>query len=162
MRPSRPEVSTAQYRKSVALFATGIVVVTAVDAEGKTHGATVNSFTSVSLDPPTVMVSLRKGKTHSLISESGWYGVSVLSQEQSAYASHFSGPRDGLVEPDFVSGDHVSTLEGSLARFECEVMREIGIHDHTLFVARVDFSSATDGIPLVFFGSRHSHVLQLG
>ncbi|MFE2376892.1 flavin reductase family protein [Streptomyces sp. NPDC059398] len=167
MRASRPEASMELYRESVALFATGIVVVTADDPEGETRGATVNSFTSISLDPPTVMVSLRKGKTHSLISGSGWYGVSVLGHGQSAYASHFSGPRDGHIEPRFVEGSHVATLEGSLARFECEVTREIQIHDHTLFVARVASAATSSGahdggVPLVFFGSRHSHVLQLG
>ncbi|MFI7099479.1 flavin reductase family protein [Streptomyces sp. NPDC050161] len=158
---ARPDADL--YRQSVALFATGIVVVTADDTGGQPHGATVNSFTSISLDPPTVMISLKRGRTHGLISASGWYGVSVLAREQRDYATHFSGRRNPSCEPVFLPGDRVSTLDGSLARFECEVTREVEVHDHTLFVARVhSHTPATKGSPLVFFDSRHNHDLHLG
>ncbi len=150
------------FRKTVSLFATGIAVVTTTDAEGRTHGVTVNSFTSISLGPPTVMVSLKEGTAHSLISSSGWYGVSVLRQDQRAYSSHFSGRRDAVQEPRFAEGHKVPTIEGSIARFECEVTHQISIHDHTLFVARVAWCSPSEGAPLLFFASRDSHELISG
>lgn len=161
MATTGPSADAVLYRKSVALFATGIVVVTVDDEEGRTHGATVNSFTSISLDPPTVMVSLKKGRAHDLISRDGWYGVSVLSKLQSGYVTHYSGRRDPAFEPRLVPGKQVTTLEGSLARFECEVTQIIDVHDHTLFVARVDSCNSAEGAPLVFFDSRHGHDLRI-
>jgi len=156
-------VDPARYRKAVALFATGIAVVTVTDSTGATHGATVNSFTSVSLKPPTVLVSLVRGQAHRLISLNGWYGVSVLSSEQRSHSSHFGGRHEIEWEPDLVQGHKVATLKGSLARFECKVMSMFPVHDHTLFVARVmwcDAVDAAEGSPLMFFSSSDSYVLR--
>jgi flavin reductase (DIM6/NTAB) family NADH-FMN oxidoreductase RutF len=149
----------ACYRKAVAMFATGVAVVTAVDGNGEIHGATVNSFTSISLRPPTVMVSLLPGLAHSLISRSGWYGVSVLSSAQRVHSSHYGGRYEIEWEPDFVAGHRVATLKDSLAWFECQVINEFQVHDHTLFVAHVvacDSAKPGEGepvSPLMFFSS---------
>ncbi|AWK76138.1 flavin reductase (plasmid) [Rhodococcus oxybenzonivorans] len=144
-----------QFRTSVALFATGIAVVTMDDGAGGVHGATINSFTSISLDPPTVMISLKPGYAHELISKSGWYGVSVLSESQQQHSRYFCGRRDADWIPEFVAGDYVSTLLGSLARFECKVFDTIDVHDHTLFLARVTRCESEDGSPLMFFASTY-------
>jgi flavin reductase (DIM6/NTAB) family NADH-FMN oxidoreductase RutF len=147
--------AASQFRSSVGLFATGIAVVTMTDESGGVHGATVNSFTSISLDPPTVMVSLKPGRAHDLITKSGWYGVSVLRGGQQGHSRYFTGRRDDEVRPKFVQGEHVNTLGGSLARFECEVIDAIAVHDHTLFLARVARCESEDGSPLMFFASNY-------
>jgi flavin reductase (DIM6/NTAB) family NADH-FMN oxidoreductase RutF len=152
-------VNPACYRKAVAMFATGIAVVTAVDTNGDVRGATVNSFTSISMRPPTVMVSLLPGRAHTLISRSGWYGVSVLSSTQRTHSSHYGGRYEIEWEPDFMAGHRVATLKDSLARFECQVINEFQVHDHTLFVAHViacdsvDTGSGRPTSPLMFFSS---------
>jgi flavin reductase (DIM6/NTAB) family NADH-FMN oxidoreductase RutF len=154
-----PPADPACYRKAVAMFATGIAVVTATDSNREVHGATVNSFTSVSLSPPTVLVSLLPGRAHTLISRSGWYGVSVLASHQRTHSSHYGGRYEIEWEPDFVHGYRVPTLKDSLARFECQVISEFQVHDHTLFVAHVlacASAEAGDGqpaSPLMFFSS---------
>lgn len=155
--PSRPAPSpeSVQFRNSVALFATGIAVVTMNDGSGGVHGATINSFTSISLDPPTVMISLKPGSAHSLISEQGWYGVSVLSDCQKAHSSYFAGKREADWAPEFVTGETVPTLLGSLARFECKVFETIDVHDHTLFLARVMRCESEVGSPLMFYASTY-------
>jgi styrene monooxygenase reductase component len=159
--PSVPDSKTLlaadriEFRSSVALFATGIAVVTMVDEEGNVHGVTVNSFTSISLDPPTVMISLKPGRAHDLISATGWYGVSVLSDGQQGHSSYFCGTRDGDWAPEYVDGQHVPTLVGSLARFECEVSDAVTVHDHTLFLARVVRCESETGSPLMFFASNY-------
>lgn len=150
-----PTPESLQFRNSVALFATGIAVVTMDDGAGGVHGATINSFTSISLDPPTVMISLKPGSAHSLISDSGWYGVSVLSESQRNHSSYFSGKRDVEFAPEFVAGETVPTLLGSLARFECKVFETIEVHDHTLFLARVMRCESEVGSPLMFFASSY-------
>lgn len=144
-----------QFRTSVALFATGIAVVTMNDGEGGVHGITVNSFTSISLDPPTVMISLKPGRAHQLISEGGVYGVSVLSEGQQGHSRYFTGKRDSELIPEFVTGDRVPTLAGSLARFECEVVNTVPVNDHTLFLARVVRCESQTGSPLMFFASAY-------
>lgn len=142
------------FRKSVSLFATGIAVVSCDDDEGQVHGMTVNSFTSVSLDPPTVLVSLKPGRTHRAISRRGAYGVSILHEDQQGFSAHFSGKLQ-TPAPEFVVRQRIPTLKDSLAWFECEVESRVQIHDHTLFVARVVACDAINGAPLMFFASKH-------
>lgn len=144
-----------QFRTSVALFATGIAVVTMPDGEGGVHGVTVNSFTSISLDPPTVMVSLKSGRAHELISSNGLFGVSVLSEGQQGHSRYFTGKRDTQWIPEYIEGQRVPTLAGSLARFECEVVNAIPVNDHTLFIARVTRCESQTGSPLMFFASNY-------
>ncbi|WP_370184861.1 styrene monooxygenase NADH-dependent flavin reductase subunit StyB [Rhodococcus wratislaviensis] len=153
--PVEVAADSTQFRNSVALFATGIAVVTMQDGEGGVHGATINSFTSISLDPPTVMISLKPGYAHELISKSGWYGVSVLSKAQQEHSRYFCGTRDSDWRPQFVAGENVPTLFGSLARFECKVIDTITVNDHTLFLARVARCESEDGSPLMFFASTY-------
>jgi flavin reductase (DIM6/NTAB) family NADH-FMN oxidoreductase RutF len=153
-----PEVVVADsvhFRTSVALFATGIAVVTMPDGAGGVHGITVNSFTSISLDPPTVMISLKAGRAHQLISSGGWYGVSVLKEGQQGHSRYFTGKRDTQWCPEYVQGHRVPTLAGSLARFECEVINAVPVNDHTLFIARVARCESQTGSPLMFFASNY-------
>jgi styrene monooxygenase reductase component len=150
-----PVADATQFRTSVALFATGIAVVTMPDGAGGVHGITVNSFTSISLDPPTVMISLKHGRAHQFISESGWYGVSVLREGQQGHSRYFTGKRDGDWAPEYVLGEQVATLADSLARFECQVVSALPVNDHTLFVARVVRCESQNGSPLMFFASNY-------
>lgn len=144
-----------RFRKSVSLFATGIVVLTCEDQDGNVHGATVNSFTSVSLNPPTVLVSLKPGKAHQLISRNGRYGACILNEEQQNFSAHFSGRPQETVQPDFLVRDRLPTLRHCLAWFECAVIEKLQVHDHTLFVAEVTACGNEDGTPLMFFASRY-------
>lgn len=157
--PDAEEGTEIDFRKSVSLFATGIAVVTMKDEEDTVHGVTVNSFTSISLDPPTVMISLRPGRAHDLVSKNGVYGVSVLTDAQQSHSKYFTGKRDGDCTPEFTDGTIVPTLQGSLARFECRVTDEVKVHDHTLFLARVEHCEAGDGSPLMFYASKYHQPL---
>lgn len=145
-----------RFRTAVSLFATGIAVVT-VEGEtvGSVHGMTINSFTSISLDPPTVMISLKPGRTHNLISEHGRYGVSILHDGQETYSAQFSGRPNPDLTPEFEVYAHVPVLRSSLAWFDCEVIERVKVHDHTLFIAKVVACQAAHGAPLVFFASQY-------
>lgn len=148
-------VDPDSFRKSVSMFATGIVILTCEDDDGQVHGMTVNSFTSVSLDPPTVLVSLKPGKAHRLISRNGRYGACILNDGQQSFSTHFSGrPQESLL-PDFVVREQLPTLRNCLAWFECETVEKVQIHDHTLFVAQVTACGSEGGTPLMFYGSRY-------
>ena len=150
------------FRKSVSLFATGIVVLTCEDEDGRVHGATVNSFTSISLEPPTVLVSLKVGRAHRLISRGGRYGACILNERQQDFSAHFAGRPQAELTPDFVTRDRIPTLRHCLAWFECAVIERVQIHDHTLFIAEVTACGNEDGTPLMFFGSRyHSGAIRI-
>lgn len=148
-------VDPDEFRRSVSLFATGIVVLSCSDEEGQVHGITVNSFTSVSLDPPTVLVSLRAGKSHRLISRHGHYGASILHAGQQPFSAHFSGRPQDALQPDFTVRHRLPTLRNCLAWFECETVEKVQIHDHTLFVAQVMACGSEGGAPLMYYGSRY-------
>jgi styrene monooxygenase reductase component len=151
-----------EYRQNVGLFATGVAVISCTDPEVDisdfdytVHGATVNSFTSVSLNPPTVMVSLNAGRAHEFISNHHHFGASVLTEAQQNVSNHFAGKRDPDLTPQFVVRHRVSTLVDCLAWFECEVTLRMEVADHTIFVARVLKCGGNQGSPLMFFGSKY-------
>jgi styrene monooxygenase reductase component len=148
-------VDTALFRRSVSRFATGIAIVSCVDDAEQPQGMTISSFTSISLDPATVLVSLRPGRTHALIRKRGWYGVSVLAGDQEIWSRHFSGkPQEGI-EAAWAHKSHVPVLRDALAWFECEVDSVLQVHDHTLFVARVVDCDHVSGKPLMFYASNY-------
>lgn len=157
-----PTLDTQQrFRQAVGLFATGVAVISCsdpdldcTDVDYTVHGATVNSFTSVSLRPPTVMVSLMAGRAHDFITGNGYFGASVLTAKQRHCSDHFAGKR-GPHAPEFTVRDRVPTLVDCLAWFECEVTRRLEIHDHTVFVARVLSCGGDGGSPLLFYGSAY-------
>jgi styrene monooxygenase reductase component len=157
--PRLPADDVARFRRSIARFATGIAVVGCLDDEDRPQGITVNSFTSISLEPPTVLVSLRPGRAHTLLRRRGVYGVSVLADGHEAWSHHFGGrPQAELAaqqpSPWELRGG-VPVLRGALAWFSCEVASVVQIHDHTLFVARVADCDHGDGRPLMFYASRY-------
>lgn len=154
--PVRGLVDQLEFRRTVSLFATGVAVITAEDAEATWHGATVNSFGSISLDPPTVLVSLRPGRTHDAIKATGRYAASVLARHQQPHSAHFAGNRDGTERPALCVRDAMPTLEECLAWFECEVTDEVLIHDHTLFIGKVTACGSVSGDPLIFFESSYT------
>jgi flavin reductase (DIM6/NTAB) family NADH-FMN oxidoreductase RutF len=153
--PQNDALDAQQFRKFVAMFATGIAVVTCEDSMGAVHGATINSFTSISLEPATVLVSLRPGRMHRLISGSGRFGISVLNESQQDHSSHFSGHPLETLDLEFAVRSQVPTLRECLAWFECSTMERVQVHDHTLFIARVSSCGGGNGSPLIFFGSRY-------
>jgi flavin reductase (DIM6/NTAB) family NADH-FMN oxidoreductase RutF len=143
-----------QFRKAVSLFATGIVVLSC-EEDGRVHGTTVNSFTSVSLAPPTVLVSLNLGASSRRVARAGRYGISILDDSQQSLSAHFSGKPGAGPPPEFLSRGGVPTLRDSLAWFECEVTEQVAVHDHILFIARVVGCGDRAGEPLMYFRSTY-------
>lgn len=148
-------VDRQKFRQSVSHFATGIAIVACLDDDDQPHGMTINSFTSVSLDPPSVLVSLKPGRTHRLVRRRGCYGVSLLTGEQEPWSQHFSGRPQPDLDVEWEMRGAVPVLRGALAWFACEVDSVLQVHDHTLFVARVLDCGHAGGTPLMYFASRY-------
>lgn len=154
-------VDPLRFRTSVSRFATGIAIVSCRDEQGQPHGMTISSFTSISLEPPTVLVSLRPGRTHALIRQQGRYGVSILGAEHESWSRHFSGHPQTGVAPVWATAAHVPVLRDALAWFECQVDELLQVHDHTLLVARVTGCGHASGAPLMFFASSYHRAMDL-
>ncbi|SCG43835.1 flavin reductase family protein [Micromonospora coxensis] len=136
VEPSDP----VQLRRAFGTFATGVTVVTV--GGDCPHGMTANSFTSVSLDPPLVLVCVeQQAIMHRSLLERGQFGVSVLAAHQEPVARHFANRRRPLGAAQFDAVDWAPgrvtgapLITGALAHFECELWRSYEGGDHTIFV----------------------------
>ncbi|TSD97975.1 flavin reductase family protein [Gordonia rubripertincta] len=141
-------------RKALGRFASGVTIVTTAESqdEASVHGMTANAFTSVSLDPPLVLVSIStRAKMDAKIKETGRYGVSVLSCEQEPLSLHFAG---AVNEPDLVRftwRKGVPLLDGALVHLSCRVVDSHPAGDHTLHIGQVEELWYDDGRPLLFY-----------
>jgi len=145
----------ASFREAASRFATGVAVLTALDEHGRVCGMTANSFVTVSLSPPTVLVSVMPGRMHRSISATGRYCVNVLPDHGWDLSRHFaSQPSTGAL-PDYEIVDGLPRLSGCMAWFACEVTRQVDVSDHTLIIAEVSNCDYRDTTPLVFFSSRY-------
>lgn len=145
----------ASFRMAASRFATGVTVITALDAAGEICGMTANSFVTVSLSPPTVLFLAIPGRTHAAISATGRYAVNVLPERAAALSAHFAGRPDPDLDLRYLWTDGLPRLADCLAFFACDVVRQIALGDHTMFVAEVTCCDHGDSDPLVFFGSRY-------
>ncbi len=148
------EPSPLRMRKALGRFASGVTIVTTAESEDEAsvHGMTANAFTSVSLDPPLVLVSIaNRAKMNAKIAETGRYGVSILAGDQEPLSLHFAGAAS---EPDLVRftwRKGVPLLDGALVHLSCTVTNSHLAGDHTLHVGRVEELWYDDGRPLLFY-----------
>jgi flavin reductase len=143
--PATPVQDALALRKVLSTFATGVTVVTAVGGLGGPCGMTVNSFTSVSLDPPLVLFCVKRGaRVHGAIRDAGTFAVSVLSARQQTAARYFAdrsrprGPGE-FSAVDAESGQHTGApiLNGALAWLECRLAADHDGGDHSIVVGEV-------------------------
>ncbi len=163
--PAADGVGPLDYRHALGRFATGIVVVTTAFG-GEDHAMTVNSFASVSLDPPLVLFSCEKiARFHDAITHAGIWAVSILGEHQRE-ASRWFASRGRRFEGQFDAfetrrGSAVDALvlTGSLAVVEC---RTVGVYDggdHSVMVGEVvavDVSAPEEPPLLYFEGGYHT------
>lgn len=140
-----------EFRRCAGAFTTGVTVVTACDGEARA-GMTLNSFTSVSLEPLLVCVALaRNTRTLQIIRRDGQFAISVLHAGQRDVALAFARP--GRPFPDELTERFVDgyvLVSGALATLRCDLDKLVPVGDHELAVGRVlDFQHAP-GEPLVF------------
>jgi len=146
-------VDSRHLRRSVGQFVTGVTVVT-YDLDGSPRGVTVNSFTSVSVDPPLILVSIaRKARAAAGLSGSRMV-VNVLAADQLDLARHFAGQRQGDLEIPWSRHHRPRRLRGAVAWIECEPYAEVEAGDHILFLARVMSHRTLSKEPLLFHTGR--------
>lgn len=144
-----------ELRNCMGRFATGVTVVTCY-TEGGYHGLTVNSFTSVSLDPPLVLVSVdRKTKALEHLKDNA-FTVNILTDQQQDVAMHFAGRPQEKPTFKWVEGEHAPYIEGSLAYIECVPWKAYDGGDHVLYLGEVKNFEYNEGAALTYFAGQFS------
>lgn len=144
-----PEV----YKEALRKFATGVTVVT-VSAEGEMHGMTASSFASASLSPPLILVCLgTTSRTHSLLLDTGLFGVSILSDgdEEAARAFANKGAKPFERFPYRIGDSGVPLLEGAIAWLECTVTGSFPGGDHDVVLGEVQACGSSGADPLLYY-----------
>ena len=150
-----------QFRDALGHFATGIAVVTAAAEDGTVAGLTVNSFTSVSLDPPLLLVCLARTITSFAIFERArHFAISLLREDQRHVSAAFatSGDAKWQGQQHRLGAVACPIIHPNLAAFECEVHTRHDAGDHMLLIGRVirvETAESGDPHPLLYFRGRY-------
>ena len=160
-----PNFSSLDFRGALGMFATGVTIVTARDAEGRRVGITANSFNSVSLAPPLVLWSLsRRAAALQSFAAASHYAINILAADQRALADRFAARGadrfEGVALREGYCGAPV--IEGAVAVFECFNRSRYDEGDHVIFVGEVEHCEYRAGAaPLIFHGGRYYAELPL-
>jgi flavin reductase (DIM6/NTAB) family NADH-FMN oxidoreductase RutF len=148
------DVDPARFRQLLGRFATGVSVITAVDAEENPVGMTANTLTSVSLAPPLISVCVdHAADMHRTLGQTSRFAVNILGSDQEAISRRFAeqGTRrfEGIGFSRTESGAIV--LDGILAHIECERVAEYPAGDHSIYIGRVIGGNTSEGEPLLYY-----------
>lgn len=152
-------------RRCMGRFTTGVAVVTSVDAGGEAQGMTINSLTSVSVDPCVLLVSLTVGtRTATALDDAGRFAVSILGVRQEPIARRFAtrgGARfDGLQQTLTDSG--LPVVADALVHADCRVVRTVDVGDHRVYFGEVTGLRDREGTGLTFHGGRFGEFRDVG
>jgi flavin reductase (DIM6/NTAB) family NADH-FMN oxidoreductase RutF len=164
-RAAPPAFGADDFRAALAMFATGVTIVTARGPGGEPIGLTANSFNSVSIDPPLVLWSLsRQAGSMAAFERGSHYAINILAADQHALAERFASKDVNRFEGvAFQPGaSSVPLLDGAAAIFECFNRSRYEEGDHVIFVGEVERCVRRDGAhPLIFHGGRYFTELPL-
>ncbi len=144
------------FRDAMRAWATGISIITTQTLAAR-HGMTLNSFTSVSLDPPLVLVCVQNNlRILALIREAGTFAISVLRADQAGWSQRFAGSSTENIDrfegfETFTASTSAPILKNALAYFDCRVENYYPGGTHTIIVARVLDAKREEGEPLVYW-----------
>ena len=161
MSSETSRVTSDQFRHAAGQFATGIAIATVVDTEGNPHGLTVNSFTSVSLEPPLVLVCIAHAAvTVECFRTAKYFGINILASDQRGLSDRFARKGhnrfEGIAWTPGETG--VPVLAGVLAAIECEVHSTVRAGDHDIFLGEVLRTEVHEKQPLLYFASAYHEI----
>jgi len=157
----KQQIQPEKLKEAMRAWITGVAIVTGIH-EGNIHGMTANSFNSIALSPPTVIVALRQHtRTQHLVKQGGVFGVSILETNQVDLAKRFAGqieidlPRfDGVETFSMVTG--APLIEDAMAYLDCQVVNAFDVGDTTIFIGEVLAAkkAAAEQDPLLYLNRR--------
>jgi len=143
-----------QLRQVMGHFATGVTIITTFNKDGQMHGLTANAFTSVSLEPPLLLISVdKKAESWPAFEESKVFTVNILADEQEALSRKFavSGGNkfEGVAYRQGANG--AAILDGTLAHIECTLYAAYEGGDHSIYLGEIQEAEVREGKPLVCY-----------
>ncbi|MDP3300034.1 MAG: flavin reductase family protein [Phenylobacterium sp.] len=146
------------WRAAMGAFASGVVIVTTEDEEGRPVGTTVSAFSSVSLDPPLLLVCLdHKSRTRAAVKRSGHFCINILAAGQGGLARLFAGPgaTDRFANLEITPGVlGAPQITGALASIDCRLHSLHAAGDHDILIGRGLNIQAAAGEPLIYSQGR--------
>ncbi len=152
------KIEKQQFRRICGKFASGITIATVRETAGPCHGMTANSFTSVSLVPPLVLVCVdHRARILEIFRASEYFGINILGAGQRPLSDRFAGSGyDRFEGVDWFPGQTgVPLLPGVLATIECARSNIVTAGDHDILIGEVLHANCQDGDPLVFYCSQY-------
>ena len=153
-----PPVDALHFRRACSKFATGITVVTVLGEDGLPHGMTVNSFSSVSLHPPLISVSIDRRATilHRLLGASS-LAINILTEHQREISHRFAHRvEDRFDNVEWFPGElGVPVLPDVLGVLECSLWQTVEAGDHYILISEVRAVKWAEGRPLLYFDSSY-------
>jgi flavin reductase len=152
-------VSPEDFKHALRRWPSGVTVVTARAGE-TIHGMTVSAFSSVSLDPPLVLVCADKASnTHPVIAEGRVFAAHILAQGQEPLSHRFASKADEWRRFEGIDWKTGATgapiLPGALAVLDCRVVGELDAGDHVIYVGQVESVHLSEAEPLLWYGGRY-------
>jgi flavin reductase (DIM6/NTAB) family NADH-FMN oxidoreductase RutF len=144
-------INSREFRDALGCYPTGVTVVTTADETGEPRGFTANSFTSVSLDPPLLLVCVAKSAhSHPVFSQAEVFSVNVLNDQQRDVSGLFASKAADKFQKAAWSPSDLKTpsIHGCLASFHCTKTQQIDAGDHTILIGQVHSFSTDAGTPL--------------
>ncbi|HZU25341.1 MAG TPA: flavin reductase family protein [Bryobacteraceae bacterium] len=154
-------IDSETFRQVCARFATGVAIAAVRAPDGAPHGLTVNSFTSVSLSPPLILICIGDlCQILPVFRASPFFSVNFLTPEQQPLANAFAERTDNRFDGiEWYAAPNGSPLiPGALGWMECRTEDAIEAGDHTIFIGEVAGAGARDGAALVYFNRSYSWV----
>jgi flavin reductase (DIM6/NTAB) family NADH-FMN oxidoreductase RutF/DNA-binding GntR family transcriptional regulator len=148
----RRRLSSDEFRDIIGRFASGVTVITA-QHEGTPYGTTASAVSSLSLEPPMLLVCLNKtSATGQVIAQARHFAVNILAEGQADAAMRFAGKGDKFAGAAIVRGvAGEPLLADALANLECRVVEEVTGGTHSVFLAEVEHATGRQGAPLAYF-----------
>jgi flavin reductase (DIM6/NTAB) family NADH-FMN oxidoreductase RutF len=147
-----------ELRNVMGNFATGVTIITTKDAAGKPFGLTANAFSSLSLDPPLLLICVdKKVDCYACFDQSKVFGVNFLSEGQDQLSTRFATKGIEKFEgvPYKLGELGVALLDGALAHIECKIVNAYEGGDHTIYVGEIQSATVLGDRPLLFFRGKY-------
>jgi flavin reductase (DIM6/NTAB) family NADH-FMN oxidoreductase RutF len=150
-----------EFRRVLGHFASGVTVVSTYDGDQRPTGLTASAFTSVSLDPPLILICVdHKAQSYPALRESAAFAVNILRREQEAVSRRFASTRlDKFDDVPFTrSARGLPLIDDALAHIECATVARYPEGDHTIFVGRVERAWVGSGEPLLYYRGQYERL----
>lgn len=153
-----------ELRRVMGMFATGVTIITTRDSHGRFYGLTANAVTSLSLDPPLVLICVdRKAESFIHFFDSKRFVVNILSHDQQELSQRFAkSGGDKFTDVAYRLGRlDTPILHHALGHLECRVVDTVEGGDHVIHIGEVEHGEGEGGVPLLFFQGKYRYLREI-